>query len=193
MNSKNHFIFNDQSGVALVIAMLMLLILTLIGTASITTSTYEIRLSGNKRGSTVAFYATDGGIQSALAAIDNFNLSARFVPVDLKTLPDDLQNQSIDSKFSSPSLPLPPGVRFVDPPKITIFHARQTNVPRASGFSAINFEYDHFIIDSVGSDQMDLGLVKSNAHLREKIVNVRPTAQGVIEFVELLSLLGYLG
>jgi hypothetical protein len=178
MNSKNHFILNDQSGVALVIAMLMLLILTLMGTASITTSTYEIRLSGNKRGSTDAFYATDGGIQSALAAIDNFNLSARFVPVDLKTLPADLQDQSIDSKFSSPSLPLPPGVSFVDPPKITIFHARQTNVPRASGFSAINFEYDHFIIDSVGSDQMDLGLVKSNSHLREKIVNVRPTAQG---------------
>jgi hypothetical protein len=178
MNSKNHFIRNDQSGVALVIAILMLLILTLMGTASVTTSTYEIRLSGSKRGSTDAFYATDGGIQSALAEIENFNLSARFLPVDLKTLPDDLQDQSVDSKFSSPSLPLPPGVSFVDPPKITIFHTEQMNAPRGSGFSAISFEYEHFIVDSVGTDQTDLGLVKSTSHIREKIVNVRPTPQG---------------
>ena len=178
MDSTNHSIRNDQSGIALVIAILMLLILTLMGTASVTTSTYEIRLSGSKRGSTDAFYATDGGIQSVLAEIENFNLSAHFAPVDLKTLPDDLRDQSIDSKFSSPSLPLPPGVNFVKPPNVTIFHARQTNVPRGSGFSAINFEYDHFIIDSVGSDQMDLGLVKSSSHIREKIVNVTPTPQG---------------
>jgi len=178
MDSKNHSIRNDQSGIALVIAILMLLILTLMGTASVTTSTYEIRLSGSKRGSTDAFYATDGGIQSVLAEIDNFNLSARFVPVDLKTLPADLQDQFIDSKFSSPSLPLPQGVSFVDPPKITIFHTQQMNAPRGSGFSAISFEYEHFIVDSVGTDQMDLGLVKSSSHIREKIVNVRPTPQG---------------
>jgi hypothetical protein len=178
MDSRNPSIRNEQSGIALVIAILMLLILTLIGTASITTSTYEIKLSGNKRGMTDAFYAADGGIQSVLAETENFNLSGRFVPVDIKTLPADLQDQSIDSKFSSPSLPLPKGVSFVDPPKITIFHARQTNVPRSSGFSAVNFEYDHFIVDSVGSDQMELGLVKSSTHIREKIVHVRSTPQG---------------
>ena len=178
MDSRNHSIRNDQSGIALVIAILMLLILTLIGTASITTSTNEIRLSGSKRGSTDAFYATDGGIQSAVAEIENFNLSARFVPVDLKTLPADLQDQSIDSKFTSPSLPLPQGVSFVDPPKITIFHTQQMIAPRGSGFSAISFEYDHFIVDSVGTDQTDWGLVKSTSHIREKIVYVRPTPQG---------------
>ena len=169
---------SNQSGIALVLAILMLLILTLMGTASVTTSTYEMRLSGSKRGSTDAFYATDGGIQSALAEIDNFNLSAHFVPVDLKTLPADLQDQSIDRKFSSPMLPLPPGVSFVDPPKITIFHTQQMNAPRGSGFSAIGFDYEHFIVDSVGTDQMDLGLVKSSSHIREKIVNVKPTPQG---------------
>lgn len=178
MNSKNRSLGNDQSGVALVIAILMLLILTLMGTASVTTSTYEIRLSGSKRGSTDAFYATDGGIQSALAEIDNFNLSARFVPVDLETLPEDLRDQSIDSQFSSPSLPLPPGVRFVRPPRITIFHTQQMNAPRGSGFSAINFDYEHFIIDSVGTDQTDLGIGRSGSHIREKVVTVAPTPQG---------------
>lgn len=178
MDSRNHSILEDQSGVALVIAIMMLLVLTLIGTASIMTSTHEIKLSGSKRGSTDAFYATDGGIQSVLTEIDNFDLSARFVPVDSKTVPDDLKDQSIDSRFSSPSLPLPEGVSFIDPPKITIFHIQQMNAPRGSGFSAISFEYEHFIVDSVGTDQRDLGLVKSSSHIREKIVNVRPTPQG---------------
>lgn len=178
MGTRNNLILKDQSGIALVIAILMLTILTLMGIASILTSTFEIKLSGNKRGSTDAFYATDGGIQSVLAEIGNFDLSAHFVSVDPKTLPYDLQNQFIDSKFSSPSLPLPYGVNFVEPPKVTIFHTRQTNVPRGSGFSAINFEYEHFIIESVGRDQTDLGLVKSNCQVREKIVNVMPTPQG---------------
>lgn len=178
MGLKNHSVLKDQSGIALVISILLLLVLTLIGTGSVLTSNYEIKLSGNKRGLTEAFYATDGGIQSALAEIDNFDLLAHFVPVDPKTLPYDLQNQYIDSKFSAPILPLPTGVKFVDPPKVTIFHAQQTNVPRGSGFSAINFEYNHFIIDSEGSDQTDLGLVKSNARVREKIVKVTPTLQG---------------
>jgi hypothetical protein len=173
-----HSVLKDQAGIALVIAIMMLLILTLMGTASIMTSTHEIKLSGSKRGSTDAFYATDGGIQSVLADIDNFNLSSRFVPVDANTLPDDLKDQSIDSKFSSPSLPLPKGVSFVDPPKITIFHIQQMNTPRGSGFSAISFEYEHFIIDSVGTDQMDLGIGKATSHIREKVVNVTPTPQG---------------
>ncbi len=177
MNLRNHAILKEQ-GMALVIAILMLLILTLMGTASVTTSTYEIRLSGSKRGLTDAFYATDGGIQSALAEIGNFNLSARFVPVNPETLPEDLRDQSIDSKFSTPLLPLPPGVKFARPPKITIFHTQQMNAPRGSGFSAINFGYEHFIIDSVGTDQTDIGLVKSSSHITEKIVTVTPTPQG---------------
>jgi hypothetical protein len=52
------------------------------------------------------------------------------------------------------------------------------NAPRGTGFSALSFEYEHFIVDSVGTDQMDLGLIKSSSHIREKIVNVAPTLQG---------------
>jgi len=178
MHLKGQLVSDSQSGIALVVAILLLLILTLMGTAAITTSTYEVKLSGSKRGSTDAFYVTDGGIQSALAETENFNLSGRFVPVDLKSLPPDLQDQSIDTKFSSPSLPLPQGIRFADPPKITIFHARQEGAPRGSGFSAIGLEYEHFIIDAVGTDQMDFGLLKSSSHIREKIVHVKSTAQG---------------
>ena len=41
-----------QSGSALVVALLMMMILSAIGLASIFASTFELRLSGNKRGST---------------------------------------------------------------------------------------------------------------------------------------------
>ncbi len=170
-------VFRTQSGVALVVAILMLLILTLMGTASIMTSTHEIKLSGSKRGSTDAFYATDGAIHYVLADIENFDLSSRFVPVDPKTLPDDLRDYSID-KVSMVKFSLPRGVHFVDPPRVTIFHVQQRNVPRGSGFSSIGFEYEHFIIDSVGRDQRDVGSFKASSHIREKVVSVRPTYQG---------------
>lgn len=178
MDMKYSAILKDQSGVALVIAMLMIIVLTLIGLASTYSSTLEIKLSGNKRGLTDAFYTADGGIQSVLLDIGNFNVPINFVPVDRNSLPADLQNEPIDKKNSKPSLALPSGVRFVEPPRVTIYHTAQTNAPRGSGFSAINFEYDHYIIDSSGRDQTDVGLVRSNCQVREKIATVVPTLQG---------------
>jgi hypothetical protein len=178
MDMKYSAILKDQSGVALVIAMLMITVLTLIGLASTYTSTVEIKLSGNKRGVTDAFYAADGGIQSVLPDIGNFNVWMSFVPVDSKALPADLQNEPIDKKNPKPSLALPSGVSFVEPPRVTIYHTAQTNAPRGSGFSAINFEFDHYIIDSIGRDQTDIGLVRSNCQVREKIATFVPTLQG---------------
>jgi hypothetical protein len=178
MDKKHRTILKDQSGVALVIAMLMITILTLIGLASTYTSTLEIKLSGNKRGSTDAFYAADGGIQSVLPDIGNFNVPINFVSVDRNSLPADLQNEPIDKKNPKPSLTLPSGVRFVEPPRVTIYHTAQTNAPRESGFSAMNFEYDHYLIDSIGRDQTDVGLARSNCQIREKIATVVPTLQG---------------
>jgi len=178
MDRKHHPILRNQSGVALVIAMVMIMVLTLIGLASTYTSTLEIKLSGNKRGVTDAFYTADGGIQSVLPDIGNFNVPTSFVPVDPKALPDDLQNESIDKKNPKPSLALPSGVRFVEPPRVIIYHTAQTVAPRGSGFSATNFEYDHYIIDSMGRDQTDVGLIRSNCQIREKIVTVVPTLQG---------------
>ena len=52
----------DQKGVALVIAILMLLVLTLIGVSSISTAYYETKISGNERFGSEAFYASKGGV-----------------------------------------------------------------------------------------------------------------------------------
>jgi len=56
----------NENGVALIIALIMLLILTLIGVSSISTTTFETNISGNERVGTVAFYASEGGIQIGL-------------------------------------------------------------------------------------------------------------------------------
>ena len=56
----------DEKGVALIIALLMLLILTFIGISSISTTTFETNISGNERVGTVAFYASEAIYQFAL-------------------------------------------------------------------------------------------------------------------------------
>jgi hypothetical protein len=44
--------------------------------------------------------------------------------------------------------------------------------------SAIHFGFEHFWIESKGSDQLDLSLVKSSSTIEEKIVRLVPTLQG---------------
>ena len=55
----------DQSGMVLVVGLLLLLISTILGIAAIGTSSFEICLSGNQRASEEAFYAAEAGIWDA--------------------------------------------------------------------------------------------------------------------------------
>src|SRR4030043_1043860 len=75
MDIKKNSILENQSGAALVIALVMMIVLTLIGLASIFSSTFDIKISGNKRCSTDAFYAADSGVQVVEARVDNFNIN----------------------------------------------------------------------------------------------------------------------
>jgi type IV pilus assembly protein PilX len=178
MKKGDHFMLKDESGVALVVALLMIVILSLIGLASSSTSTFEIKLSGNKRAATDAFYTSDAGVQSVKANITNFNTSSGFSPVTTGSLPVELQNELIDQSNTGPALVTGSGVSFSDAPQVTVYHMTITEVPRGSGYSAINFEYSYYIIDSIGEDQLDMGTVKSNCQIREKILRIIPTMQG---------------
>ena len=150
----------DQSGVALVLALIMIVILTLIGLASTYTSNFELKLSGNKRGTTDAFYAADSGVQVVVANVDNFSLPGKYV--DNKYDP-----------FTDPKNPNPTKANVV-----VQFDTTQEGSPRGSGFSAISFEFRHFVIDSKGQDQLDLSLLKSSAEIEQKVVRLVPTLQG---------------
>ena len=150
----------DQSGVALVLALVMIVILTLIGLASTYTSTFEMKLSGNKRGTTDAFYAADSGVQVVVANVNNFSLPGKYV--DYKYNP-----------FTDPKNPNPTKAKV-----LIQYDTTQEGSPRGSGFSAISFEFRHFVIDSKGEDQLDLSLVKSTAEIEQKVVRLVPTLQG---------------
>jgi hypothetical protein len=150
----------SQRGVALVIALLMMVTFTLIGLASILTSTFEIKLSGNKRGSTDAFYSADSGIQIVKSNISNFDLPGKFV--DEKYDP-----------FTDPSNPNPTNA------SVTIHHdATQAGPPRGVGMSAIHFGFEHYVIESMGQDQSESTLVKAKTTAEEKVVRLVPTQQG---------------
>lgn len=54
----------EQKGIALVVALVMLLVLTFIGLAALSFTSYEARIAGNERVYNNAFYAADGGIEN---------------------------------------------------------------------------------------------------------------------------------
>jgi len=54
----------DQKGIALVIALIMLLVLTLIGLSAVSMTTYETNIAGNERLYNLTFYAADGGVEN---------------------------------------------------------------------------------------------------------------------------------
>jgi Tfp pilus assembly protein PilX len=159
MEIKNNSILKNQSGAALVIALVMMIVLTLIGLASIFTSTFEMKISGNKRGSTDAFYRGEGGIQVVTADIENFNSSTHAYPYDPFAgagAANNLTNAAANITYNSSML----------------------GAPRGVGVSATNFEFQHFLITSMGTDQTDLSLNKSKSTVQEKVVRLVPTQQG---------------
>ncbi len=158
MDIKKNSILKNQSGAALVIALVMMIVLTLIGLASIFSSTFEIKLSGNKRCSTDAFYAADSGVQVLVANVNNFNPGTHAYPYDPFT--DKVANPDNPTKAAA---------------NITYITA-QLGAPRGYGFSALNFEFEHFLIQSTG--QTCANPIPSTTIVQEKIVRLVPTLQG---------------
>ncbi len=62
MMTKNGL--TDQKGIALVVALIMLLVLTFVGFGAVSLTSYEARIAGNERVYNSAFYASDGGIEN---------------------------------------------------------------------------------------------------------------------------------
>ncbi len=61
------FAINSQDGAALLIAVLILLILTVLGVYAVTTSTLDTKISGFYKWHVEAFYAADAGLDYAVA------------------------------------------------------------------------------------------------------------------------------
>jgi len=149
----------DESGAALVIALIMIMVLTLIGLGTSYNSIIEIKLSGNKRGNVDAFYGADSGAQVVMANMENFNLG-KFV--------DDKYDPFTDA--SNPN---------VTKAKVVIEHyPDRKGSPRGFGISAVNFNFEHYMVESTGDDRLDLSTIKSTCSIDQKVVRLAPTQQG---------------
>ncbi len=158
MRTKSVEVLKSQSGVALVIALIMIIVLTVVVLAASLTSIFEIKLAANKRGATDAFFAADSGVQVVTANPENFNSNTKYDP------------------FSDPSNPNPNPTKA----KVQItFEATQSGAPRGLGFSATgNYDFRHYLIESKGEDQVESNPIKSTCTIQEKVVRLVPTLQG---------------
>ena len=66
----------NERGVALVVAVLVMVTATFLGIAAVMTSDIEMRISGNQRCMDKAFYAADAGVDRGLAWLITLGTSA---------------------------------------------------------------------------------------------------------------------
>ena len=159
MATKADSILKNQSGMALVVALIMIIVLTLIALASSFTSIFEIKLSGTKRASTDAFYAADAGISQITTTTANFNLNSYDANTHTYTPFSDSTNAT----------PNPTNVVAT----IT-YIPTQSGPPRGTGFSAVSLGYTYYQIQSVGKDQQSSLSPASTATIQEEVVRLLP-------------------
>jgi len=66
-------ILGNENGIALIIALLVLLVLTLIGIAAISNTTFENRISGNERSAADAFYTAEAGVEKGASQLPSIS------------------------------------------------------------------------------------------------------------------------
>ena len=166
MRTKSVEIFKNQSGVALVIALIMIIVLTVIVLAASLTSIFEIKLAGNKRGATDAFFGADSGVQIVMSDPSNFDLPGKYDATGKYRYSEDAANKNLTKNPTRAD--------------IIIYHnSTQTGAPRGFGFSATgNYEFMHFLIESTGKDQVEVSPIKSTCVIDQRAVRLVPTQQG---------------
>jgi Tfp pilus assembly protein PilX len=158
MTTKANTILRAQSGAALVISLIMIIVMTLIALASSYTSIFEMKVSGIKRGSTSAFYAADAYINAITTNTANFDLS-KF----------NAQNQYAPFSDKNNTTPNPTGAVAT----ITYFPS-QAGPPRGTGFSAVNLNYVYYQVQSVGWDQQSSSYPRSQTKIQQEMVRLLP-------------------
>ena len=98
-------ILKNQGGMALVIALVMLLVLTIIGINAITTTTFETSISGNQRIYNTAFYGADGGIEDFRArAPGNVEIINGFITIPPQTITGSPFNVTYNVTYQGPGI-----------------------------------------------------------------------------------------
>ena len=171
MAAKMRIILRNQSGAALVIALIMIIVITLIALASSYTSIFEMKISGNKRGSTDAFYAADAGINVITSyPTQSFNTASYTVLVP--------NSSSVYNPFTNANIPNPANILPLNA-SIT-YYQNQSGPPRGGGYSAVNVGYAYFQVQCIGIDSAVsgvIGITGAQATVQEDVIEIIPIAQ----------------
>ena len=100
---------NDQTGTALIVSLIFLLIMTLIGITAVRTTTLEEKMAGNMRDRNLAFQAAEAALRDAESALSPDNLTIR--PFTCRTPPCQIWEKNyLNIDFSKPiqDTPSPP-------------------------------------------------------------------------------------
>lgn len=163
MNKTAGVFLKKESGAALVIALIMMIVLTLIGLASTFTSTFEMILSGEKKRSTDAFYNTDNAP----------DIIMKYPPVFNPGVPtyNPLSPSSIIPSTEKSLVKAEANINF-DPNK--------TGAP--PGHSITEFNYAYFWLEVRGDDLTGMSN-KSRCTIDQNVVRVLPKDDSITEVV----------
>jgi hypothetical protein len=160
MTSKKSVFLKNQSGAALVIALIMMIVITLIALAASYTSIFEIKMSGNKRGKTNAFYCSDAGISAIQSFTGNFDRK-NFTKVVIP---------NTSSMYDSP-LSVTPNPCGGNSTADILFFLNQVTPPRGMGYTAVNLNYAYYQIQSTGCDTVNSG---ATSQIQEDVFRILP-------------------
>jgi type IV pilus assembly protein PilX len=101
--------FTAQSGVALIVGLLILLVLTLLATAGMSIATLEVAMAGNEQAREKASLAAESGIELALAGIGNVAQVPSAVVHAPRTVaaPDGSSFREVETRFVATETNLP--------------------------------------------------------------------------------------
>jgi hypothetical protein len=152
MTSKTNTILKKQSGTALVIALIMMVVITLIALASSYTSIFEIGISGNKRGKTNAFFVADGCINELASSPATFDTPNFTIELIANT------QYRYDSPVSSC------GSGYID------YYKNQSGAPRGGGWGQ-GSSFSYFLVDCTGPDTAGSAAI---ARMQEDVMRLLP-------------------
>jgi len=171
MAEKMNSILRNQSGAALVIALIMIVVITLIALASSYTSIFEMAMSGNKRGTTDAFYAADAGVSSIIAYPTlSFN-TTQYSPI----MPANTASVYNNFSFTGLNIPNPANIPSGNV-TLTWYNncPNYSGPPRGGGYSAVNVGYAYFQVQCIGNDSAGSG---AQSTVQEEVIEIIPIAQ----------------
>ena len=154
MASRKNTVLRKQSGTALVVALIMMVVITLIALASSYTSIFEIGISGNKRGKTNAFFVADGCINEVASSPATFDLG-HFVRL----------GQNTTSRYDNPNPSCGSG-------SVTAF-LNQSGGPRGGGWGT-GTTYSYYAINCTGNDTAGSA---ATSQMQEDVMRLLPTEQ----------------